>query len=122
MKKPSEHKIQSALFKWASLSTPAKPELRLLFAIPNGGNRDPITGALMKREGARAGVPDVMLPVARGKWHGLFIEMKKPGGRTSIEQRGWIAELQREGYAVCVCYSLQEAIDVIDDYISYDPA
>lgn len=37
----------------------------LLFAIPDGGRRDAVTGAHLKAEGVRAGVPDMFLAVPR---------------------------------------------------------
>ena len=51
--KLTEHRIQAGLFKWAKLASAHHPELTLLFAIPNGGARDPITGAMLKAEGVK---------------------------------------------------------------------
>ena len=84
---PSESDEQIALFDWARVMTSQIPELRLLFHIPNGGYRNKITAARMAREGVKAGVPDLFLPVSRYGKHGLFIEMKrKKGGRVRDEQ------------------------------------
>ena len=56
---PSEHSQQAALFCWAAQHVGSIPELALLFAIPNGGKRDKITGARMRAEGVKPGVPDI---------------------------------------------------------------
>ena len=69
MPRNEEHRIQAALFKWARYSAAETPVLRLMFAIPNGGARDAITGAILKAEGVKPGVPDVFLPVASGPFH-----------------------------------------------------
>ena len=67
-----EAEEQAALFRWALLSRGRIPELDLLFHIPNGGSRHPREAANLKRQGVKAGVPDLFLPIARGKYHGLL--------------------------------------------------
>ncbi len=46
-----EHEVQKSLFKWAKEMTVVYPELRLLFAIPNGGHRDIRTARKMVTNG-----------------------------------------------------------------------
>ncbi len=116
-----EHRIQAALFKWAKCSSAKHPCLRLMFAIPNGGARDPITGAMLKAEGVKPGVPDIFLPHPVEPHHGLFIEMKTSRGRVSPEQREWLMRLRNRGYAAVLCRSLTESIDTISRYIAGQP-
>ena len=114
----SEHKEQTALFYWASVMTHKYPELKLLHAIPNGGLRDKAVAGKLKAEGVKPGVPDVCLPVARGGFHGLYIEMKRVDeGKTSDEQGWWLAELVKQGYYTWVCHGAVEAIEVIENYL-----
>ena len=109
---------QATLFSWAEMRSIKYPELRLLFHIPNGGSRGKAEAARFKAEGVKAGVPDLFLPVARGPYHGLFIEMKRQsGGRTSEAQRKWLAALAAEGYFTTVCYGWKEAAELIEDYL-----
>lgn len=115
---PSESQEQKALFQWAGLAQQKYPELKLLHHIPNGGIRDIRTATNLKREGVKRGVPDICLPVSRGKYHGLYIEMKAGKNKTSKEQKEWINSLQEEGYAACVCYGWLEAREVIEKYLS----
>ena len=117
MRSNPEHAAQVAVAKWAALACGSMPELRLLFAIPNGGARDVITGARLKAEGVRRGVPDLFLPVSRHDCHGLFIEMKSAKGVLSTEQKAWAFALHYEGYRVEVCRSAQAAIDTITEYL-----
>lgn len=72
----------------------------------------------MKGEGVRPGVPDLMLPVARGDAHGLFVEMKAPDGRETPEQRSRLGELAADGYACVVAYGAGPAIDATLRYLS----
>ena len=119
---PSESDEQIALFDWARVMTSQIPELRLLFHIPNGGYRNKITAARMAREGVKAGVPDLFLPVSRYGKHGLFIEMKrKKGGRVRDEQFVWGKALIFEGYQFSVCRGADDAIRVICEYLGVDP-
>ena len=109
---------QATLFSWAEMRSIKYPELRLLFHIPNGGSRGKVEAARFKAEGVKAGVPDLFLPVARGPYHGLFIEMKRQsGGRTSDAQRKWIAALAAQGYLATICYGWKEAAELIEDYL-----
>ena len=41
------------------------PELKLLHHCPNGGKRDRVSAAVLKRQGVKAGVPDLHLPVPK---------------------------------------------------------
>jgi hypothetical protein len=116
--KLTEHRIQSGLFKWAKLAAAHHPELALLFAIPNGGARDPITGAMLKAEGVKRGVPDLFLPAAAGPFHGLFLEMKTASGRLSPDQQQWQHGLIEQGYACVTAHSLEQAIDTLTRYLT----
>lgn len=122
----SEHTEQSAVFEWAALMSNRYPELQLLFAIPNAGKRSYGAAAWMKQEGLKSGVPDMFLAVTQQNWYdyetadftgGLFIEMKRGKNKTTPEQDWWIQKLKDEDYQVSVCYSADEAIAVIKDYL-----
>ena len=119
---PTEHDEQVALFAWAAENEAAHPELRNLFAVPNGGARHPAVAAQLKAEGVRRGVPDVFLAVMRrgndGRtWGGLFVEMKRKPNKPTPEQEEWIARLRASGYMAVVCYGAQEAEQCIMAYL-----
>ena len=115
----TEAQEQEAVIRWAAMSTGRYPELKLLFHIPNGGSRrDAREGAHFKKLGVKAGVPDLFLPVARGPWHGLFIEMKRADkSTTSRDQIAWIQELTRQGYMARVCLGFEQARITLEDYL-----
>lgn len=90
-----------------------------VFAIPNGGSRNKREAARLTAQGVKKGVPDLFIPRAAGKFHGLFIEMKREkGGRLSPDQAEWIALLRREGYAAYACPGFDNARAVIDRYLA----
>ncbi len=110
----SEHDEQYKLFSL----TRYRPELKWMFAIPNGGARDRITAARMKQEGVKAGVWDIFLPVPSQGYNGLFIEMKYGKNRLTDEQKDFGDYVSGQGYCTAVAYSAEEAIEIIDDYLS----
>ena len=115
---PTEASEQAALFQWAAYAEGRHPELKLLHHIPNGGSRDPREAHNLKRQGVKPGVPDICLPVPRGCFHGLYIELKRQrGGRLSDEQSGWLSALTRQGYMAVVCKGWQEARGIIMGYL-----
>lgn len=116
-----EHFEQKALFDWATKQSGKTPELALLFAIPNGGHRNKAVAVKLKAEGVRAGVPDICLPVACGKYHGLYIELKAEGGRASDSQRSWMAALAAQSYRVHLCIGWHAARRVIEEYLRQGP-
>lgn len=77
---------QEAIIEWCAWNMQQYPELELLYHVPNGGKRDKATAAVLKRQGVKAGVPDLVLPVARCGYHGLYIELKAPGGSVVVRQ------------------------------------
>lgn len=112
----NEHKEQVCLVNWFR---DAYPSLRnLFFAIPNGGLRTARNAMMLKEEGLLPGIPDLMLAVPSGKWHGLFLELKRPDGRVSVAQAIVQSSLGRQGYKVAVAYSYFEAKAVIVEYLS----
>jgi len=113
----SEHDEQVELFAWAKRNMHRYPALRLLHAIPNGGHRHKGVAAKLKAEGVRAGVPDVCLPVPRGRYCGLYIEMKVGRNTTTDKQAKWLERLADAGHMTAVCYSHVEASETIERYL-----
>lgn len=130
---PSEHQEQAAVIKWWWLNCKryGLPHFAL-FAIPNGGARDSITGARLKAEGVRPGVYDLMLAKDKSVRnenregygstiaisHGLFIEMKVGDNKPSPAQVEFGEYLARANYSTAVCYSAAEAINALEIYLA----
>lgn len=120
---PSEHCEQVRLFEWAALAKSTMPELGLLYAIPNGGARHKAVAGKLRAEGVKSGVPDLCLPVPRGGFHGLYIELKRQkGGRVSKGQQQWIADLRAQGYSAVVCEGWMAASEVLTAYLALSRA
>lgn len=125
----TEHSQQAAIFCWAALNIKQYPQLKWLFAVPNGFFSSPGQKAKMKAEGLKDGVPDVVLPWPNFTYgdrgaSGLYIEMKREkyrnakDGGCSLEQLEWLDYLNEAGYKAVVCYNWEEARDVIKEYLN----
>ena len=134
----TEHDHQKAVIKWADDQVKFQPKkfwmLAFLFAVPNEGKHKVQYRKHQKAMGLRAGVPDLWLPYPtldlelerlpypldeHGGYHGLIIEMKSKDtkGKVSPDQKKWIEYLTGQGYRVEVCWSADEAIKVLEDYL-----
>lgn len=155
-KSDTEHAHQAAVFAWCAIAKlhgfnvanqwaengqlireyypKPIPELHWYHAIPNGGTRGDdaktraIRGGALKAEGVRAGVSDTFLPVRRGEFNGLYIEMKKPSekpvkatskGGVSDEQRSFGEFVVSQGFGFVVCYSWKEAVENLIAYLNW---
>lgn len=101
-----EHQLQAACVRWFEANYPEYDGL--LFAVPNGGRRDKVTGAMLREEGVRAGVSDLLLLVPSAGDHGLCIEMKTPRGRQHPSQKRWMEKVRQHGYRYTICRSLDD--------------
>jgi hypothetical protein len=111
---------QQCLFKWAAYMEPVFPELKLLHAIPNGGYREKITASRMKAEGVKAGVPDIHLPVPRGGYASLYIELKtaeSSNKKGSLAQRFWLDLTRHYGNYSVIAIGWREASEIIERYV-----
>ena len=111
----SEHDEQVAVVEYCALR--GLP----VYAIPNDGKRSPRAAAWMKAQGLSPGVPDLCIPVARGRYHSLYIEMKAAGGKPTESQLEWIARLRSEGMCAYVCVGAESAIKLIGMYDALGP-
>ena len=110
----SEHDEQVAVVEYCGLH--GYP----IFHIPNEAKRSPQTASRLKAEGMRSGVPDLCIPVARGGFHSLYIEMKSEKGRLSGSQAEWIRLRREQGMCAYCCKGAGDAIDLIDRYMAED--
>lgn len=115
----TEAQHQEALFEWWALvhRRYGLPECALIH-VPNEGKRSVATAVRLKRQGMRKGVSDILLCAHAGKWHGLWIELKKQGGRATREQWDFIDAMQECGYAGAVCIGWEAARDTIAAYLA----
>lgn len=108
-----ESKLQQACIKWFRLQYPKL----VLFAIPNGGYRNAVTGAILKAEGVMAGVSDLILLYPAGGYHGLCIEMKTEKGRQTDTQKEFQKRVEAVGYKYTICRNFDTFAKAIQEYL-----
>jgi len=116
----SEEKHQEAVFAWAEIMMRRRPELKDLEGSMNGIKLFS-HGQIKKIKrlgGLKKGRPDIHLPVPRGGYAALFIELKKVyGGRESDDQKEYGKRLKSYGNYYAVCNGSDEAISMIIKYL-----
>lgn len=133
-RKHEEDDHQTALFDWLLKQYPE--EYNIIFAIPNGGKRDIREAARLKRQGVKAGVPDIFVPISKIYLvecddnsltpqqkiiPGLFIELKVRGRKETKLQVQMREHLVARGYAVAVCNGWEEAARYLKSYFDKSP-
>lgn len=98
------------------------------FAVPNGEKRDAKTAAILKGQGVRAGVADIVVlrprmlhmwdrpggPPGNG-WREarpVFLELKAPEGALSTAQKTWRTKVEGMGFSYFVIRSLNDLQEV----------
>ena len=126
----AESDLQQACVSWFRWQYPRYA--KLLFAVPNGGQRSAVEAKIMSGEGVMPGVADVLLLLPSNGYHGLCMEFKRTAIRyvdgkayklktyQSPAQKEWQAAVEAVGYKYAVVRSLQEFIDLINNYLTTD--
>jgi len=80
------------------------------------------------QNGGRRAWPDMLLAEPVGKYHGLFVELKKEGTRLKKKNGDWasehiaeqdavLSELNDKGYKAEFAIGFEQALNLIDDYL-----
>lgn len=111
----NEHRIQCACVKLFRYLYPNE----IIYAIPNGGQRNAIEAKRLKAEGVLSGIPDLHIASARKGFHSLYVEMKNgKKGVLSANQKEMIEKLRAEGHKVVICRSVEEFDREIKEYFN----
>jgi hypothetical protein len=113
----SEHDIQKSFFDQIRLMETKYPVLKLMLAVPNAAKRSYKLAAMLKAEGMRKGMLDVLFLVPMKGFAGLAIEFKKVGGKLTPEQLTYIDLLTNAGWLVIVETSADAAMKVVKNYL-----
>ena len=107
---------QAKVIAWARANENNYPYLWMLHSSLNGVKMTKAQAGRAIAQGMLSGVPDLFLPVRRGGYAGLYIEMKWGKNTTTPNQKTYKADVESQGFLAKVCYSAKEAIEVIQKY------
>ncbi len=120
---PHEDIHQERIFTMVALYVHRMPELAALFHVPNGGYRHKAEAAALTRRGVKPGVCDLWLPIPRGGWAGLVIELKRfRSGQPTPEQKAWLELLAAAGWKAVLCRGWRAAWREIWRYVHLPPS
>lgn len=111
-----EHSEQIAALDWFKLQYPK--EEKWSFHIANERKCTPIYGKFLQKLGVKKGISDLFIPEPRGRYHGLWIEIKSKSGRKTKEQIEFIDAMNAKGYFAVFCFGADEIINTIKFYLS----
>lgn len=92
--------------RWATIADRAQRPV--VFAVPNGGQRDAREAANLKTQGVLAGMPDLGILCPGGLT--IWIEMKAENGSVSLTQAALHPHITDLGFPMIVAYSAEEAL------------
>jgi hypothetical protein len=113
---------QAALLAEIQLKHPEA--FALIYHVPNGGHRHIKVAMDLKKQGVVAGIPDLVLTMARGGYFGLYIEFKATppnDAPVSAEQHKRLAALNAQGYLAIVCRGHFDAMEQLRAYLRLSP-
>ncbi|MGL6038129.1 MAG: VRR-NUC domain-containing protein [Soonwooa sp.] len=111
-----ESKIQITCVNWFKIQYPAL--FPLFFAVPNGGKRTITEAKILKAEGAKAGVSDLLLLHPNKDFNFLAIEMKTEKGKQTPNQKKWQKEIEQFGFGkYVICKNLTDFMTEINNYL-----
>lgn len=113
---------QQALLRWFEVRHPAAA--RLIYHPANGGHRVKVVAAKLKAQGVKAGVSDLVLPMARGGYHGLYLELKATpphDAAVSASQMAWQVAMEQQGYMAVVARGMDQAMQILEGYMALPP-
>lgn len=114
-KQKPESALQRSFCRW--LFYQHRDLYETMWATPNGGYRLPSEAAALKEEGVKPGVPDIFIAHPHAGYAGLFIEFKIKPNRPTEKQAEMMTRLIAKGYDGAFCYTLDEAINVVQIYL-----
>lgn len=112
-----EFQHQVALVNWCALFSQKYPALKLLRGSMNGVHLTAAQAGKAKAAGMLKGEHDITLPVARGGYHGLSLELKHGSNKPTPEQLEYGERLKEEGWYVTYSWDWQEAANIIQKYL-----
>ena len=110
-----EEQTQVACVRWFGLQYPEYA--LLLHHSPNGGYRTAYEGKAFKSMGTRAGFPDLIFLLPRGKHPFLCVEFKTDKGRQTESQKAYQQAVESVGAVYAVCRSFDDFKTTIENYI-----
>lgn len=113
-----EEREQTTFFDYCRLKALTDPRYSAVFHIPNENKSSIPRRIALLKAGLKKGIPDICAPIPRGGYGALYIEMKIKPNKPSAEQIAVLKHLNDLGNYAVVCWSSNEAIEVLEKYLN----
>lgn len=104
-------------FDWLAWQEKQEPMLRIIHHVANERRASWAAGKRLKRKGVRKGILDVSCPIPRGRYHGLYVELKIRPNKLTEDQVEVMKILHGLGHCVRVAWSGDELIGIVKEYL-----
>ncbi len=105
---------QIKLFDWIRSRKDISP---YAFHIANERKTSPIEGRILKRMGVRSGASDAFIGIAKGRWHGMFLELKAGNNTPTESQEQFMYDMASQGYYCIWASGYEHARKCIEIYL-----
>lgn len=86
--------------------------------VPNSLFSNHISAGWHKRQGMKAGVPDILIFEPTKTYHGLAIELKVGKNKPTERQQEWLDDLKARGWRTEVVYNLRDFAGIVSQYLN----
>lgn len=118
----TEYQVQRQLVAWFRANWPQySRRIRLSLNginLPVNGSKAGMIINTFKASGMVKGESDLLFLIKTEKYAGLALELKTPTGKPTVEQLAYIKDMNQGGYLGVIAYSLEEAQEIIQNYLS----
>lgn len=112
---PSEDQINIAFVQWCHLHHDGR---ELVYHVPNEAKRSRAGHGIMIGKGLVVGQPDLCIPIGKGGWLSLHLELKRFGERPTVKQASRMEVLMAAGNYCTWADTLEHAISVTESYMA----
>lgn len=105
---------QIKLFAWIKSRKDLEP---FCFSIPNERRVSPQHGFMLKKMGLKAGVSDIFCAIAKGHYHGMFLELKAGYNKPNELQIKFMDDMTHQGYYATWCKGYEKARELMEYYL-----
>lgn len=88
-----------------------------LIKIHNEGRKNIVSASIDKKLGLKAGVSDLFLAIPTKEYSGMWIEVKRKGGKLTKNQHAWFDKMQLMNYYTCVVYDVHDFDKEVNKYL-----
>jgi len=112
-----EDDMHKAFYQWCCYNPGIE---KYIFAIEHGGLRDKRTATRLKAKGVKKGMADFFFMWPNKEFSMLWIEFKHGKNKQTKEQLLFADKVRSAGGQLVCCYSVEDAIREVLEYIEED--